>query len=109
MWAWLAQSGKEKCDYPLLRELKYTEYTSMCPLCTYDKEMKTDEESCRCLKCPMYGRWVSKNGESVRRCDSPVHEGLWIDWCRALLPGTKKLCAGIIAGSLWKRYKELGG
>jgi hypothetical protein len=108
MWAWLAQSGKEKCDYPLYEELKYYDDVAVCPLCTYDDFKKPDRGGV-CHNCPMYGKWETLYSYIGQRCHDSKGTGIWESWTCANSIDHKKLCAGIIARSLWKRYKELGG
>ena len=97
LWKWLAKSGaKEKalCDI-----FDVSDMSADCALCEYVAQ-KHDN---KCKKCPMYGQWLSKDGECGSFQESTVYE----KWDYAENVVDRKFYARMMYYMLKRRYKEI--
>lgn len=108
LWAWLENTGKFKKDFYHVKELLSPYIYYKCPLCEYAIESSHSDVPRACQYCPMFERWPKPDNSGTDL--SCISNGIYNLWFHASClhdENTASHYAGIIAGALWERYKEI--
>jgi len=108
LFAFLAETGKSKGDYPV-SELLPSIYYFKCPLCKFSNINTSNINQAKC-DCPMQSRWTSITGKLHEMCylkftDYSIWQSRHLD--NEIGRAIRRVYAGNVAKSLWKLYKEL--
>lgn len=96
MWAWLAETGRDKADYFATIGIPVKEIPiNGCWLC---------QSAVRgCYDCPLFGLWV-EDGRGIETCEA--FKSPYEMWASAKTPKTMKRCAAQIVNLCDKWLEE---